>query len=119
MTNGDRGGELAREILNAISAEYAWPGYKPREREVVTVPATTLRGYVGEYQFPAWVATVSLEDGKLSLSISGQGTWELLAEAEDRFFSMNPGIPPIRFVKDSDGKVTEIAAGGLTGKKTR
>ena len=119
MTNGDRGGELAREILNAISAEYAWPGYKPREREVVTVPAGTLRGYVGEYQFPAWVATVSLVDGKLSLSIAGQGTWELLAEAEDRFFSMNPGIPPIRFVKDSDGKVTEITAGGLTGKKIR
>ncbi|MGH9201839.1 MAG: hypothetical protein ACRD2A_11460, partial [Vicinamibacterales bacterium] len=25
MTNGDRGGELAREILQAISAEYGWP----------------------------------------------------------------------------------------------
>jgi len=119
MTNGDRGSELAREILNAISAEYGWPGYKPREREVVTVAPAILQSYVGEYQFPDWVAVVTLEKGKLSLVVSGQGTFELLAEAEDRYFSMSPGIPPIRFVKDAAGKVVEIAAGGLTGKKIR
>ena len=119
MTNGDRGSELAREILNAISAEYGWPGYKPREREVVTVAPAILQSYVGEYQFPDWVAVVTLEKGKLTLVVSGQGTFELLAEAEDRYFSMSPGIPPIRFVKDAAGKVVEIAAGGLTGKKIR
>ena len=119
MTNGDRGAELAREILNAISAEYGWPGYKPREREVVTVAPAILQSYVGEYQFPDWVAVVTLEKGKLTLVVSGQGTFELLAEAEDRYFSMSPGIPPIRFVKDAAGKVVEIAAGGLTGKKIR
>jgi CubicO group peptidase (beta-lactamase class C family) len=119
MTNGDRGAELAREILNAISAEYGWPGYKPREREVVTVAPAVLQSYVGEYQFPDWVAVVTLENGKLSLVVSGQGTFELLAEAEDRYFSMSAGIPPIRFVKDGAGKVTEISAGGLTGKKIR
>lgn len=119
MTNGDRGAELAREILNAISAEYGWPGYKPRERETVAVAPATLQAYAGEYQFPEFVAAVAVQDGKLSLTIAGQGTWELLAEADDRFFSLRPGIPPIRFVKDAAGKVTEISAGGLTGKKIR
>jgi CubicO group peptidase (beta-lactamase class C family) len=125
MTNGDRGAELAREILHAISAEYGWPGYKPREREVVSVAPATLQTYVGDYQFPAWVAAVALKDGKLSLTITGQGTWELLAEADDRFFSLSPGIPAIRFVRDAAGSVTGIAAGGagaaagITGKKIR
>jgi hypothetical protein len=119
MTNGDRGAELAREILNAISAEYNWPGYKPRVREVVTVAPATLQTYVGEYQLPASIATVALQGGKLSLTIANQGTWELLAEAEDRFFSLSPGIPQIRFAKDDKGAVTEIAVGGLTGKKVR
>ena len=119
MTNGDRGSELAREILHAISAEYGWPGYKPREREVVAVSPEILQSYVGEYQFPDWVAVVSLQNGKLSLTISGQGTWELLPEAEDRYFSFGPGIPPLRFVKDSAGKVIEIVGGTLTGKKIR
>jgi CubicO group peptidase (beta-lactamase class C family) len=119
MTNGDRGSELAREILHAISAEYGWPGYKPREREVVAVPAEILQSYAGDYQFPDWAAAVTLQNGKLSLAIKGQATWELLPEAEDRFFSLAPGIPPIRFIKDSAGKVIEIAAGGLRGKKVR
>ena len=119
MTNGDRGSELAREILHAISAEYGWPGYKPREREVVAVSPAILQSYVGEYQFPDWVAAVTLENGKLMLAISGQGTWELLPEAEDRYFSLRAGLPPIRFVKDSAGKVIEIAGGALTGKKIR
>ena len=119
MTNGDRGAELAREILHAISAEYGWPGYKPREREVVAVSPEILQSYVGEYQFPDWVAVVSLQNGQLSLTISGQGTWELWPEAEDRYFSLRAGIPPLRFVKDSAGKVIEIAGGALTGKKIR
>lgn len=119
MTNGDRGAELGREILNAISAEYGWPGYKPREREIVTVAPVILKTYVGEYQFPSFAAVVTLQNDKLSLAISGQGTWELLPEAEDRFFSLSPGIPPVRFVKDAAGTVTEVSAGGLTGKKVR
>jgi CubicO group peptidase (beta-lactamase class C family) len=119
MTNGDRGAELAREILHAISAEYGWPGYKPREREVVAVAPQILQSYVGDYQFPDWVVTVTMQNGKLSLALKGQGTWDLLPEAEDRFFSLGPGLPPIRFVKDSAGTVIEIAAGGLTGKKVR
>ena len=28
MTNGDQGGELAAEVLRAISAEYGWPDYR-------------------------------------------------------------------------------------------
>ena len=29
MTNGDRGDQLATEVLRSIAAEYAWPDYKP------------------------------------------------------------------------------------------
>jgi len=119
MTNGDRGGELAREILQAVSAEYGWSGYKPREREVATVAPAVLQAYVGEYQFPEFVAVVTLQNGRLSVTPGSQGTWELLPEADDRFFSLSAGIPPTRFVKDASGNVTEIAAGGLTGKKIR
>ena len=32
MTNGDRGGQLASEILRSISAEYNWPDYKREEK---------------------------------------------------------------------------------------
>ena len=29
MTDGDRGGALAGEIMRSISAEYGWPDHKP------------------------------------------------------------------------------------------
>ena len=35
MTNGDRGGALATEILRSMAREYGWPAFKPVEKTVV------------------------------------------------------------------------------------
>ena len=32
MTNGDRGGALADEIVGSIAIEYGWPDFKPHEK---------------------------------------------------------------------------------------
>ena len=47
MTNGDGGGSLAREILLAISAAHAWPGYG--EIRPLTIPTEALDRHAGEY----------------------------------------------------------------------
>ena len=47
MTNGDRGGGLADEILRSIATEYGWPDYKPQEKMIAQVDEETLRSYVG------------------------------------------------------------------------
>ena len=59
-----------------------------------------------------------VQNGKLSIAHEGQGTWELLPEAEDRFFSLTAGIPPIRFIKNAEGAVIEIRGRRRDGEKS-
>jgi len=117
MTNGDRGGSLAGEILSSIAAEYGWADYKPRERTVITVAAEALRSYAGKYQLPGGpLVTVTAGDGCLKVESSRGLRAELLPETENLFFDADGGVPDVRFVRKDDGS-TEMAIGGQSAKR--
>jgi CubicO group peptidase (beta-lactamase class C family) len=116
MTNGDRGGGLASEILRSIALEYEWPDYKPQEKAVVPVTEETLKSYAGVYRFPNGpAATLKAEKGSLWVTIPQRDPVELLPESETSFFSINGEIPPLHFTRKDDS--VELTAGGSTAKR--
>ena len=117
MTNGDRGGGLAAEILRSIAAEYGWPDYKVQEKTLATVGEETLRSYAGVYHFPNGPTLIlTVEKGHLLLRLPQGDTVELSPESPTSFFSMNDGLPPLRFARKDDDSV-ELTAGGMTAKR--
>jgi CubicO group peptidase (beta-lactamase class C family) len=127
MTNGDRGDVLAMEVLRAVAREYGWAEHAPREREVAKVDPKIYESYVGDYEFKISqqlniTIGVLVEGGKLLIQQNGGVKREWLPASETEYFSLSSGNT-INFVKDAQGKVTELVInqGGETyhGKKTK
>jgi CubicO group peptidase (beta-lactamase class C family) len=117
MTNGDRGGALASEILASIAAEYGWPDYRQQQKTVAEISEDTLRTYAGVYQFTNGAQiTLTVEKGKLWVKPPQRDAVELLPESATSFFSLNDGFPPVHFARKDDNSV-ELAANGLTAKR--
>jgi Domain of unknown function (DUF3471) len=111
MTNSDRGGQLATEILRTLAYEYKWPDFAPREisaRKDITVSAEKLTGYVGIYAMPmGGNMTITLDNGQLISQLSGQGKAPLFSESETMFFPK--GIDArIEFPKDETGPASQL-----------
>ncbi len=103
MTNGERGGWLAAELLRAIAEEYGWPSNKPEERTVIPVPAAELAALTGRYEMrPGKVFTIALEGETLFIQ---EGEWktELFPESPTRFFELDEEHTLV-FEKDAAGK---------------
>ena len=87
MTNSDRGGQLADEIVRTIAYEYKWPDFAPHERKEITISADILASYAGIYAMaPGVNMTITVADGQLMSQMSGQGKVPLFAESETMFF---------------------------------
>lgn len=93
------------DVLSAIT--FGEPFEMPKERKAVTVAASVLEKYIGEYRFeyPPTTQTITVENGKLMLFESGFPKDELFAESETDFFSKAFDVQ-IKFVKDANGTVT-------------
>ena len=108
MTNGDRGGELAEEVMLSISAEYGWPDWKPTVRTAVNVDPKILGSYIGRYLLaPGFVLTLTLEGDHLAAQITGQSKFPLDAESSTRFFPETINAE-IEFTKAADGTVNGL-----------
>jgi CubicO group peptidase (beta-lactamase class C family) len=112
MTNGDRGAELAMEIIRSISREYGWNDFHPAERELAKVDPKIYESYVGDYQFKISASqtvtvTFSTENGRLLAQQNGGAKREWLPSSETDFFSLTSGNK-LTFVKDPAGQVTEV-----------
>jgi len=117
MTNGDRGGALATEILRSIAAEYGWPDYKQQEKTVVTVDEDTLRSYAGVYQIPNGPKlTLKTEKGRLWVTLPRGEDAVLLPESATSFFTLSDGVPALHFSRGSDNLV-ELTVGGATARR--
>ncbi len=117
MTNGDRGGALASEILRSIPVEYGWPDYRQQEKQIAAVGQETLRSYAGVYHFQNGpTITIMIKEGRLSAMLPQRGAVELLPESATSFFSANGEIPPLRFTRQADSSI-ELTAGGATAKR--
>jgi CubicO group peptidase (beta-lactamase class C family) len=111
MTNGDRGGTLAQEVLRSIAREYGWPDFAPKEKTVAQVDASVLRAYEGRYEMgPSHVVTVALEDGHLYLRDRDQRI-ELFPESTKRFFELVESTE-LEFLRDAGGTVTGLLVDG-------
>lgn len=111
MTNGDRGGFLAAEVLRGIAREYGWPAYKPMEKKVVAVDPKVLALYEGRYELrPGRVLDLKVENGALFVYSDGERI-ELYAESDTRFFDTEEGHTFV-FVKGADGRADHFLLDG-------
>jgi CubicO group peptidase (beta-lactamase class C family) len=107
LTNADRGGELADELLYSIAAAYDWPDFRVVEKEIVEISPEDLKQFVGQYEMtPGAYATITLEGGKLYGQVRGRDKTELFPESATKFFMIEG--PTVEFEKDSTGKVTAL-----------
>jgi CubicO group peptidase (beta-lactamase class C family) len=78
------------------------------EAKDVTVDPKILESYVGEYQLgPTFTITITTQDGKLMAQATGQEKFELFATSETDFY-LKVVPASVTFVKDAEGKVTEL-----------
>ena len=88
MTNGDRGYALAAEIMQSIAAEYEWPNWPHKERNLASIDAKLLGRLVGNYQLTrTMVIHISSERGQLFLQATGQEKYELFPQSDREFFT--------------------------------
>jgi CubicO group peptidase (beta-lactamase class C family) len=104
MTNGDNGADLAQEIIRSIARVYGWPDYAPKEKILARVEPERLAEYKGRYngRFPL---LLTREQDRLWMGWDDiDRRYELLPEADDRFFVVENGME-ITFSRDADGRV--------------
>jgi len=117
MTNSDRGGMLAQEVLRAIAVEYGWPEYPgPKEKTIVSVDPAVYAQYAGRYEIQPGnvIVTVRVTGGRLMVSSSDDPEpEELLPESATKFFLLVSQLD-LEFVKGADGAVSHIVINGST-----
>ncbi len=77
----------------------------PQPKEIPLDPKL-LSDYVGTYQFPGLLMTISSDDGRLMLQPQGQSKAELFPMAHDRFF-LKVVDAELEFQRDAQGKITK------------
>ena len=115
MTNSDRGREVILPLIQAIAAEYGWPGYDPKIITPVKVEPAALRLLAGRYVVPGVTVTVAVTANghALTFTTSDGDMLELIPQGKDDFIDTTRG-GLIRFTRDASGKVTALDAGGTT-----
>ncbi|PIE35817.1 penicillin-binding protein 4 [candidate division KSB3 bacterium] len=110
MTNADTGHQLAMEMMRGLSELYDWPAFRVEEKSVVTVEPERAERYAGTYKFTAapqtLTARITIQEGKLHVQFAGEA-FEMYAESIESYFDPISGMT-IRFMTDTDGKVTEL-----------
>lgn len=98
-------GKVAQDLILLALGK---PAEKPKVRKEVKVAEEILKSYAGEYELaPAFVMTVTVENGMLYTQATGQQKIPVFALSETTFF---PKVvdAEITFEKDESGKVTGL-----------
>ena len=108
MTNSDNGGQAMGEILRAISKEYNWPDFRPKEHKVIALDPKVFNAYAGRYQLaPDFILTFTREGDHFFTQATGQPKAEIFPESDHDFF-LTVVEAQVTFVTDSQGHATEI-----------
>ncbi|UDL89795.1 serine hydrolase [Mesorhizobium sp. PAMC28654] len=108
MTNGERGGDLAGEIMRSIAAEYHWPNGQAVLRKRTTVDPKLLDRFVGNYQLsPRFFIQISREGDHLFSQATGQGKYEIFPESDRDFFLTEVDVV-ITFETDGQADATRL-----------
>jgi D-alanyl-D-alanine-carboxypeptidase/D-alanyl-D-alanine-endopeptidase len=102
----DSAGGIVALVLHQNGRDMRGPrGDLPPPPKVVTLPAQNLLEYAGDYALsPAFILTVTDENGVLQAQATGQSKFPLFASADDQFFAKVAAIQ-ITFQRDASGKV--------------
>lgn len=114
MTNGDRGGVLIASLMQAVAAEYGWPGFDPTRITPVALSADQMAAYAGTYRSNEDTLTVVVapDGGALKiLSIVGEVA-ELVPEGPDRFIDTQRAAL-VAFARDATGRISGVEIGGV------
>jgi hypothetical protein len=88
MTNGDKGSEVASEILRTIAREYQWPDFAPPERTLNAIEPSSFDLYVGAYRLKSGeTVTFWRDDTHFKSRVSGQGAVEIFPTSEHEYFA--------------------------------
>ncbi|GEM44414.1 serine hydrolase domain-containing protein [Deinococcus cellulosilyticus] len=113
VTSNVEGISSTELVMDLIKTRFDVPVKLPTPRTLVSVPETVLKGYEGSYK--AVEAPLSLRfyvhAGMMMLEIPGQGIFQLLPEAEDRFY-LSALDSELTFKKTPEGMTLEVLAGG-------
>jgi CubicO group peptidase (beta-lactamase class C family) len=116
--------ETINEITQSIYAILYNKEYElPKERKVIMLPEDTLKQYKGEYEVkPGFTVVMSLKDGELMATPTGQSTKTLHAEKEDFFFEKEEDIQ-VEFTRNGkmevDGFILHQGGGKVQCKKIK
>ncbi len=98
MTNGARGGEFVREVIDTIASVYEWPEHTPSGAEIAEVDPAILAVYAGKYQAQnGRTFEISVRDGYLIGETSGERPRRVLPETDTEFVVRGVGTR-IRFL---------------------
>ncbi|WP_159738132.1 serine hydrolase domain-containing protein [Vibrio atypicus] len=105
VTNGQKGDQLALEILRAISVEEEWPGYLLNQTEVLKSDLKELKPLVGRYQYDKhFYADIFLRDGMLYVQGYQQDAY-VLHKVADNTYQPLEFKSTFKFELSSKGKV--------------
>jgi hypothetical protein len=119
MTNGDRGADLAAEILSTLAVTYGWRDFRPTEMTVAAVDPAGYTELAGTYRVEARgiEAVVEADGRRLYVRATGLERVELLPLSDTVYFSREDGTR-FTFTRE-DGRVTALTAMGLRAVRVR
>ena len=80
----------------------------PKQRKAIKLNPEILKNYTGKYEIsPELFITVTVENDRIFVEVTGQQKTEIFPETETEFF-VKVVDAQITFVKNEDGKVTEL-----------
>lgn len=102
---GAPSGRIARDLAAIVFGE----SYElPKERVAITLDPKVYEAYIGQYELaPGLIVTVTKEDHRLMIQLTGQPKVEVFPESETKFF-LRVVDAQITFVKDDRGRVTHL-----------
>ena len=111
MTNSDSGTRLFAPIIITVGKALGWPVPSPRVITPVEVPAQALADAAGRYTGFGQTVDVRVNGQVLRVTIdNGPPPSDIFPQGNDLYLPEEG--PPIRFVRDADGRVTGLEAMG-------
>lgn len=114
MTNGDRGSQLAQEIVRAVAEVYEWPVPGPRTVDLAELPPEAVARIEGRFEAVGarLVVTLSAEGNHLRMEVGEGGEEALLYPlSRTRFIDLESG-QELQAVREEAGLVTELRVPG-------
>jgi hypothetical protein len=111
MANGDDGGIVVAELLQAVAREYGWKGLESRTIDPVTLTEAQIKEVSGSYGHG--LVVISADGPSMSLTYGGARV-ELIAEGGDQFIAdAGSSNVEINIGRGADGKISTLSAQGL------